>query len=267
MTSTSAPGLGQGHLKKERCLVVISFYDQRPVEPLLELLQSLLDHPSGGAHDVCIVVNEDDHQADPKGLDAGIIMRRPNSGMNIGAWDHGWRHNPGYRDYLFLQDECYVVTPLWLEGFRTRSKEVGAGLIGESMNEVWNSPWEQLRDKQGKDPLPDHTLDGKPANRVDVYVDFMRRHGIEPGPVALHVRSLIWFASGDVLEKIGGFPQGTNYGECIASEIAVSRKIVYHGYALAQVADKPFRFFRHREWKEKFSGGPFRHLSGLSRKT
>ena len=109
MTSATAPGSAQGLLRKERCLVVISYYDQRPAEILLELIQSLADHHSGGAYDVCIVVNEDetlDHEAAPAGLNlAPIIMRRPNGGMNIGAWDHGWRHNPGYRDYLFLQDE------------------------------------------------------------------------------------------------------------------------------------------------------------------
>lgn len=105
--------------------------------------------------------------------------------------------------------------------------------------------------------MPEHTLDGQPANRIDVYVDLMRRHGIDPGPVGLHLRSLAWFANGDVLAQIGGFPEGTNYGECIASEIAVSRKVISRGYALAQVANTPFRFFRHREWKETFPGGPF----------
>lgn len=73
----------------------------------------------------------------PAGDNAALtVMRRPNSGINIGACDHGWRHNPGYCDYLFLQDECYMVAPCWLEAFRTRSKAVGGGLIGESMNEI-----------------------------------------------------------------------------------------------------------------------------------
>jgi hypothetical protein len=257
MASTSAP---QGRPKSERCLVVVSFYDQRPVEPLLELLQSLLDHPAGGAYDVRIVINEEDHPRELKGLDGGIVMRRPNAGMNIGAWDHGWRENPGYRDYLFLQYECYAVASSWLAAFRDRSDALGAGLIGESMNGVWDKSWEELWEEQGKARLPDHLLHGQPANRVDVYLDFMRRHGIEPGPVGLHVRSLVWYATGELLARIGGFPQGANYGECIASEIAVSRKIVSLGHALAQVAESPFHYFRHREWKEKFPGGPFRHF-------
>lgn len=254
--------LEQNLLKKERCLIVISYYDQRPVGTLLDLFQSLVDHPSGGAYDVCVVVNEEqDRRVDPKALNAElIVMHRPNSGMNIGAWDHGWRHNPGYRDYLFLQYECYAAAPLWLEAFRTRCKIVGAGLIGESMNQAWDAPWGQLRDQQGQSAIWEHTLDGMPANRVDVYLDFMRRHGIDPGPSGLHLRSLVWYANSEVLAQIGGFSPGGNYGECIASEIAVSRKVVARGYALTQVADKPFSYFRHREWKEKFRGGPFRHF-------
>ncbi|MBC7803465.1 MAG: hypothetical protein H7Y16_06260 [Candidatus Parcubacteria bacterium] len=244
--------------------MVISYYDQQPVDTLLGLLQSILDQPAGGAYDVCIVINEtQDHRVDPVGLGfVPIVLHRPNTGMNIGAWDHGWRQNPGYGDYLFLQNECFAIAPLWLKGFRNRSEQVGAGLLGESMNEVWDSSWEQLRERQGVAVMREHLLDGEPANRVDVYLDFMKRHGISPGPTGLHLRSLVWFAGGELLAKLDGFPLGENYGECIASEIAVSRKVVSGGYALAQVGEKPFKFFRHREWKEKYPGGPFRHFRG-----
>jgi len=262
MSPTIAPGSQQSLPTKERCLVVISYYDQRPVEPLFNLLQSLEGYPSGGAHDVCVVVNDgQQHPVAAKELDAiPLVMHRPNIGMNIGAWDHGWRRHPGYRDYLFLQDECYAVAPSWLDAFRARSKLVGAGLVGESMNPAWNSPWEKLREERRDTALREHTLNGEPANRVDVYLDFMRRHGIDPGPSGQHLRALVWFANAEVLTQIGGFPVGANYGECIASEIAVSRRIAACGYALAQVADRPFSYFRHREWKEKFRGGPFRHF-------
>jgi hypothetical protein len=40
---------------------------------------------------------------------------RENTGFNIGAWDYGWRHLPPYDYYLFLQDDCFIVRPLWLK--------------------------------------------------------------------------------------------------------------------------------------------------------
>src|SRR5690606_31973330 len=102
-------------------------------------------------------------------------------------------------------------------------------------------------------------IDGGPAERVDSYLDFMRRNNIDPGETGRHLRSLIWFASRDTLEAIDGFPIGVNYGECIAAEIAVSRKVEALGGKVEQVAEEPFCFFRHLEFNRDYPGAPFTH--------
>jgi hypothetical protein len=59
----------------------------------------------------------------------------------------------------------------------------------------------------------------------------------------------VWFFPGTMLRLLGGFPVGANRGECVAAEIAVSRKIVSLGYRFDQICEPPFSFFGHSEWR------------------
>ena len=62
------------------------------------------------------------------------------------------------------------------------------------------------------------------------------------------------------LDTIDGFYTGATYGECIASEIAISRKITSIGGKIQQVRKEPFYFIRHKDWKQKTPGGPYVHV-------
>jgi len=80
---------------------------------------------------------------------------------------------------------------------------------------------------------------------MEVYQDAFRRWGVAPGPKGDHLQALIWAARRGVLEKIGGFPIGANYGEAIAAEISVTKKVQSLGMRGVQVAWRPFRYIRN----------------------
>lgn len=252
---------------RPRHLVIVSYYDRRPIEPLHRLFASFGRHPAGLPFDLALVVNRTgDHPLDLPAHPHARVLTRANHGMNIGAWDHGWRELPGYDGYLFLQDECYVVRDDWLAAFAGAATH-GTGLVGESENAGWARPWDELRDTHAQANLPEHLLDGNAANRIDVYRDFMRRHGIDPGADGRHLRSLVWYMPAPVLKRIDGFPIGGNFGECIGAEIGVCRKVVAAGLSIAQVAPLPFHFIRHFEWNQDHPGGPYVHGRPRARTT
>lgn len=242
-------------------LVIISHYGQRPRAPLERLLDSLSRWPAGAPFDVALVVNEDAPGPARSAGEMGVkfVHARENTGMNIGAWEHGWHVHPEYAHYLFLQDECEARRDGWLAAYLTQAADTSIGLIGEAMNEAWDRSWHQLAQERGQEKLPGHTLDGAPMPRVPLYLHHMRAWGVDPGATGRHLRSLAWFASRAVLERIGGFPIGGTYGACIAAEIAVSRKVEAAGLKLAQVAPEPFHYFSHADWKQAHAGGPFLH--------
>lgn len=233
-----------------RHLIVISYYDRRPVEPLRDLFASMQRLDPGLPCHLCVVVNRDTRGPLQLSLSCPDlrILERPNRGMNIGAWDYGWRSSPAYEGYLFLQDECYPVQPGWLSAFESRASDPGVGLVGEYFNDKWRLPWEQLRVLWAGHHMKEHSIRGKAANRVDVYLDFLARHRLPTGTNAGHMRSLVWYAKRAVLEQIGGFPIGKDYGECIAAEIAVSKQVEALGLEVVQVAKEPFSYVRHAEW-------------------
>ncbi len=242
-----------------RHAVVVSLYEARPFEPLAELFESMAAHDAGLPYQVVLVVNRTSSGALQVPSMPGMqILERENTGMNIGAWNHGFRHAPGYNAYLFLQDECVVQRDGWLAAFERRATK-DVGLVGESLNLGWDKPWPRLRETHGKTPMREHVLNGEPANRVDVYLDMMRRSGIEPGDTGRHLRSLVWFARRDWLERINGFPLGADFGQCIGAEIGVSRAVIALGGEIAQVAEQPFHYIRHAEWHQAVAGGPYVH--------
>jgi len=242
-------------------LVVISHYDRRPVEPLVDLIDSMQRHAAGAAHQCVVMTNKTHASTLPACVTSRIDAHasRPNLGMNIGAWDAAWRRWQDRPVYLFLQDDCVIARPGWLRAVLDRLSEPGVGLVGESLNKAWDKPWPVLRDAQGRDVLPEHMLDGRPANRVDVYLAALQRYGIEPGATARHLRSLVWGARGDVLRRLDGFAQGSDYGTCIASEIGTSRAVEALGLALAEIGPTPFHYIRHRDWNQDAPGGAWTH--------
>lgn len=236
-------------------LVIISHYDRRPRAPLRRLVRAL---GACGECDVCVVVNKAGRGA--PSLPAHVrVIERENTGMNIGAWEAGWRAAPGYAHYLFLQDECELARPDWREAYLERARDPAIGLLGEALNAQWDKPWDALARERAGERLPGHERNGQPMERVALYLDCMRAWDVDPGPTGRHLRSLTWFARRETLEAIGGFPIGTTYGECIAAEIAVSRKVEAAGLRVEQIAPEPFAYIRHAEWKPVRHGGPFQH--------
>lgn len=250
-------------------LVVISFYDRRSTAPLEGLLDSLDRHPAGADHERVICINATGAALLPDSIRMRVddVLERPNIGMNIGAWDAAWRRWPDRPAYLFLQDECYAVREHWLALALQALAGQDVGLVGESLNSAWDKPWSVLRDGPGKAQLPEHFIDGQLANRVDVYLYHIRRYGIDPGDCGRHLRSLIWAMRGEVLAAIGGFPQGANYGECIAAEIGVSRAVESRGLTLSTLGPAPFHAIRHLEWNQDVPGGTYTQKSAAQELT
>jgi hypothetical protein len=230
---------------------VVSFFEPRPVIALNALLTALRSVPAGAPFDIALVINRSgshDLALPDWTQQADFILTRPNEGMNIGAWDFGWRTRPDYDAYLFLQDDCVLKTANWLGAFIQRTTDISVGLIGESWNSGWDRPWAAMRKSVSQHSLREHVIDGKPVNRVDLYLDFMKRHQVSPGQRAGHLRALTWFARRVTLQSINGFLQGGNYGECIAAEIAATKQVEALGFKAVQVDDRPFTYFGHLDW-------------------
>lgn len=233
-----------------RHLVVVSFFEPRPIEPLAALYESMGRFDAGLPYDVVVVVNRvsSGRLRLPHHGNLVATIERPNSGMNIGAWDHGWRAMPGYDGYLFLQDECFAKRAGWLSELVRVGNQRAVGLVGESFNDGWNRRWEVVRTAVAGSVMPGHVINGQIANRVDVYLDFLQRHGITPSERAGHLRSLVWYAGGDTLARIDGFKIGANYGECIAAEIGATKQVEAIGLSGVQVNEEPFKYFGHQDW-------------------
>ncbi len=234
-----------------RVLVVVSYYDARPIDDLERLLVALRTTPAGWPFDLRVVVNRDRDR--PLALaerhPAVEFLERPNEGYNIGAWEHGWRSAGTYDGYLFLQHECTLEGEGWLAPFVQRAAEPGVGLVGERLNPAWDAPWAEIETRYAGHSLPGHQIDGRPAERLPTYAHFFARQGIDRGARGDHLQTLVLFATRATLEAIGGFPVGRDYGEAIAAEIAISKRVQAHGLRICEVGDRPFRHVSHPQWK------------------
>lgn len=231
-------------------LVVVAHYAERPLDPLVHLLDSMARFPAGAAYEVRVVVNRDlaDEICLPERHGGVEVIYRPNAGYNIGAWEAGWRRGPEYGGYLFLQGECQVVRAEWIAAFSAAAAGPGVGLVGECLSPDWDAPWDELAERFRGQTLPEHTVEGRPTDRVDCYRDFFRRRGISPGVRGDHLQSLILFARRAVLERVGGFPQCGGYGEAIAAEIGTSKKVQAAGLTVRQIEVEPFAYIEHPQW-------------------
>ena len=239
-------------------LVVVSFYDGRPRQELDDLLHDLATIPAGWPFSVLVVVNQE--RAEPTVVTATLpglqVLHRPNAGYNIGAWDHGFRSARDHDVYLFLQQECRVRRPNWLLPFVQRLQLPGVGLVGERANPAWDRPWDELERRFVGHELHGHFIDGKPATRLATYRHFFAQHGIEAGPRGDHLQTLVLAATGATLRRIGGFPVGRDYGESIAAEISVSKRVQALGLTAEQLGPRPFTCFTHPQWQDKADRQP-----------
>ncbi len=220
----------------ETC-VVVSYYDGRPSGELIKLLRQIRTIDAGRPFELLVVVNslEMRRLELPDDLaDVGVVLRR-NAGFNLGAWDHGWRSRPGYRYYLFLQDDCEIARSGWVARYERELASERVGLVGESLIR-WSS-WEHFA--------------GLWPEAMGECRALGRRHGIELGKSPTHLQTLALGASQRCLEAMGGFLQADGKVGAIATEVMLSRQCLQRGFVFRQSAWRPFEYIRHPQWMDE----------------
>jgi hypothetical protein len=230
--------------------VVISHWSRHPTHNLTRLIKQLYKYDAGAPFKITVVCNGGDIL--PLKLLSNLskygirILDRENSGYNIGAWDHGWRHSDESGYFLFLQDECNILKDGWLRAFIEKMESNPTiGLLGESIN--WRRPWKEQR----LNPIAAACLNNDnapPFNAIDFLHNFLTEINIPPTDSADHLQSLVLFTSRRILEQVGGFPSRNTYAEAVGTEIAISKLIQSHGYIFDTVGAKPFSYVGHRQW-------------------
>jgi hypothetical protein len=205
--------------------------------------------PAGLPFDARVVVNRAvDRPLDLPPRHADVDVRyRENLGYNIGAWDHGWRADPAYEDYLFLQEECRLLRPGWLEAFVRCLADPRVGLVGESM--FWPGySWERADRYSEYSTFPGTPPEGPRVTHTEGIRAFLAARGIPIGRTAEHLQSLVLAARREVLEATDGFIIGRDYGEAIGSEVAISKRVEALGLRVREVGIGPFRYILHPQW-------------------
>lgn len=232
-------------------LVVISHYNRWPVDQLVALLDQTVTVPAGMPFDTCIVVN----QAEPEQLVLPErhrhvpVLHRENTGYNIGAWDLGWRSNPQYECYLFLQEECQIVRPNWLAALHRVAMRPSVGVVGESMH--WHGlTWERLGWIYRDAPFAEQ-VDGKTVSYPVGVRAGLTAAGLPEGRTGAHLQSLVLCMRRSVLEAIGGFTIGRTYGEAVLAEVSVSKRVEALGLQAREVGPGSFRYILHPQWRRR----------------
>lgn len=240
-------------------LVVVSHYNAWPTDHLVALLDQLVTVPAGREFRCRVVVN----QAQPKPLElpgrfAEVeVLYRPNTGYNIGAWDHGWRAGPAYDDYLFLQEECQVLRPGWLKAFTARLANAKVGLVGESLNHAGYS-WRRAEYYFHKKSEP-HFVDRRPDAEGETLMlhavrEVMAKRQIPLTGNITHLQSLVLATRREVLEAIDGFMIFNSYGYAVGAEISISKQVEALGLRVEQLGLRPFRYILHPQWRHRAAG-------------
>lgn len=218
-------------------LVVISHYNAWSSDQLIALLDQMWSVPAGYPFQARIVVN----RAEPRDLalppryQSIEVLYRQNVGFNIGAWEQGWREPPVFDAYLFLQEECQIVRPGWLRAFVQASKDPRVGLVGESL--TGDHSWKALERYTHY------------AETYRIHREFFEEHRTPMGHDAAHLQSLVLFARRELLERIDGFPIGHDKIRAIASEFAISKRVIARGCQIRQVGWRPFKYILHPQWQ------------------
>ncbi len=230
---------------KNNILITISHYNKRDQLNLFNLTNKLKKQDA----DLFIVINDDSCQNETLGTFNDIkSLTRPNSGMNIGSWNASYLNNRSYDFYIFLQDECKIIDDSFLSNYVNELSKKDVGMTGESINMKWNTTWEAIS-KSSLNYLVGHDINKKPIYRVQYYLHLLKKWSIRSGKTGRHLRSLIWAFNKATLDKVSAFPIGTTKEECIASEIAVSKKVEQLYLKVTQIDEKPFKYISHIEWK------------------
>ena len=231
----------------DRTLVVVSHYMARPKDDLQALLSQLQVVTS----DVLVVINDDAHHGPAEWVKNMPVscLKRENTGMNIGGWNEGYKQKPDFDHYIFLQDECMVKDNAFLEAYVDRLANPEIGLIGECLNPRWNVPWDVIANNSLFNFPIQITSNAPPIMSINFYKYCLSSWGVAEGPTGKHLRALVWAISKVNLKKIENFPLGRIHQECIAAEIAVSKKIEQLSLCVEQCSNLPFKFIEHKEWR------------------
>ena len=228
-----------------KSLIIVSYFDLRPKKQLNNLVNQLknLNAP------ILLSINSNETKHITLFKDSKInILKRPNIGMNIGAWNDAFFALPDFDYYHFLQDECVIEDENFIEVYNSLLNEKNVGMVGESINPKWSKDCQYLISSPLNYMDDDHIISGIRIPRVAFYLSMLKKWNINPGKNATHLRSLIWSFKNETVRKIQGFPIGINKGVCIASEIALSKKIEALGLQIKQVGSAPFKYIYHTEW-------------------
>lgn len=238
-----------------RCCVIICYWVGRSPAPLYSLLRQMERVPAGAEFDVLVVCNGGD--TSPLRLpplfdgEKYRVLNRANSGWNLGAWQAGWKAQPDYDYYLFLQAECFIKKPNWLGRFLFRfSLDSGIGLLGERL--MWQGmTWEYVREATAIDIPEAVTQSPEILDSLREYQAALRAHDIDPGRFGTHLVSVVLFTSLEILKKTDGFIfLGDKYSEAVSTEIGFSRKVENLGYRIAQLTDDSFGHIGHTQWTD-----------------
>lgn len=224
-------------------LIVISHYAIRQKVSL----ENLLSQARAVGVDIVLVINDDNVHEDQIYVEDGIkYIKRQNVGMNIAAWWCAYSKFSNYENYIFFQDECVIINNNFVSAYISKLSQSNVGLVGESINYKWDRPWLEIANSGLNYQIQ---INNSPISRVNFYLLMLRHWNINPGSSGKHMRALVWAFKRSTLEKIGAFPMGINKDECIAAEIAVSKKIEEIGLLVEQAGPLPFLYVKHLEWR------------------
>tara|TARA_A100001015_G_C14694421_1_gene595738 strand:- start:9 stop:437 length:429 start_codon:yes stop_codon:yes gene_type:complete len=128
-------------MTKNKTLITISHYNKRKKNDLINLINSLQNQSC----DLLIVINDDNcvlERSDTFYNTKTLI--RPNTGMNIGAWNTSFIRNRTYDFYIFLQDECQILDSTFIDKYIDELSKKDVGMTGESVNYKWAKSWGNL---------------------------------------------------------------------------------------------------------------------------
>jgi len=88
-----------------KSIFIISFYNNRSPQNLEYLIKQLMIY----GQEILVVVNIDNYNNLELERHKNLsFLKRVNEGMNIGAWNQGWRYFSDFDNYFFFQDECFL---------------------------------------------------------------------------------------------------------------------------------------------------------------
>jgi hypothetical protein len=227
-----------------KTIFIISHYDLRPKVDLQNLILQLAKFNS----QIAVVINDDKFKkTNYEKINNVFFLKRHNVGMNIGAWNKGYKYFYDYENYFFFQDECFIKDFNFFDKYLNFLSNSHYGVIGETINPKWARPWKDIIESQLNYSFEKN---GLKIDRVTYYMDQIKKWKIPLGDNATHLRALNLAFKRKTLDKINGFNIGFSKEQCIASEIAISKKVENLNLKVIQSNQKPFCYIGHKEWDQ-----------------